>query len=104
MLTLALLTLILLLIPFAIRATTRRDASRGLRWHGIRWEAAVGVDAILASALAKQKSGDVAGALAEYDRALALKRTAIVLNNRACALLAAGEVARAVVDLREAVT
>jgi len=105
MVGLVLLAVVVLLLPFGIRAATKkRDPNRGLRWHGIRWEGAAGADAIVESALAKQKTGDLAGALAEYDRALALQRTALVLNNRGCALLASGEVVGAVSDLREAVT
>jgi tetratricopeptide (TPR) repeat protein len=104
MISLALLAIMLLLLPFAIRATTRkRDPRRGLRWQGIRWAAPDEAEAALSRGVAKQKSGDLSGALAEYDRALALRRTATALNNRGCALLEAGDIERALTDLREAV-
>jgi tetratricopeptide (TPR) repeat protein len=105
MISLGLLVVMLMLLPFAIRAATkRRDERRGLRWRGIQWEPPDEADALVTSAVAKQKAGDLTGALADYDRALARKRTALVLNNRGCALLAAGENERALADLREAVT
>jgi tetratricopeptide (TPR) repeat protein len=104
MISLALLAVMLLLLPFAIRATTKkRDPSRGLRWQGIRWAAPDEAEAMLRQGIAKQKSGDLSGALVEYNRALALRRTATALNNRGCALLEAGEIEQALTDLREAI-
>jgi tetratricopeptide (TPR) repeat protein len=105
MISLGFLAVLLLLLPLAIRvATKRRDAKRGLRWHGIQWEPPDEMAAAIERALSKQREGDLTGALVEYDRALALKRTSLALNNRGCALLAAGQVDHAIVDLREAVT
>jgi tetratricopeptide (TPR) repeat protein len=107
MVALGLLVVLFLLLPFAIRASTRkRDGGQGLRWHGIRWQRDEGneADAALTRAVAKQRAGDLPGALAEYDGVLALKRTAKALNNRGCALLEAGEIERALADLREAVS
>jgi tetratricopeptide (TPR) repeat protein len=104
MISLALLAVMLLLLPFAIRATTKkRDPSRGLRWRRIRWAGPDEADAALSQGVAKQKSGDLTGAIVDYDRALALRRTATALNNRGCALLEAGDVERALADLHEAV-
>jgi tetratricopeptide (TPR) repeat protein len=104
MVSLALLAVMILLLPFAIRASTkRRDPKRGLRWQGIQWAPPDEAEAAVARGVKKQKDGDLPGALAEYDQALALKRTALALNNRGCALLEAGEIERALADLREAV-
>ncbi len=104
MVSIGFLVLMLLLLPFAIRtATKKRDSRRGLRWRGIDWERPDETDERVMRAVSKQKAGDLAGAIAEYDRALALKRTAMVLNNRGCALLEAGHADRALSDLREAV-
>lgn len=95
---------LLLLLPFAIRtATKKRDPKRGLRWRGIDWERPDETEAFVAQAIAKQRAGDLAGALTEYDRAIALKRTAMALNNRGCALLEARQFDRALEDLREAI-
>jgi tetratricopeptide (TPR) repeat protein len=112
MVGLVLLAILLLTLPFAIRAATKpRDRGRGLRWQGIKWTspdsaapaaADTGEDGV-ARALARQRAGDLDGALAEYDRALALGRTSLVLNNRGCALLEDGQPERALDDLREAV-
>jgi len=88
------------------RASRRNGGTRGLRWHGIRWERpeeSDELDAIVAEAHSKHRSGDLGGALRDYGRALALKRSALVLNNRGCALLESGEVERAIADLEEAV-
>jgi tetratricopeptide (TPR) repeat protein len=105
MVSLVLLVMMLVLLPFAIRAATRRrSASGGVRWHGIQWERPDEAEALLTKAIAKQRAGDLTGALADYDGALAVKRTATVLNNRGCALLEAGQIDRALADLREAVT
>jgi tetratricopeptide (TPR) repeat protein len=106
MVSLGFLVVLLLLLPFAIRtATKRRDPRRGVRWRGIDWEQPDEdeTEALVARAVAKQKAGDLTGAIRDYDQALARKRTAIVLNNRGCALLAAGQLDRALSDLREAV-
>jgi len=109
MVGLVLLAILLLTLPFAIRAATKpRDRGRGLRWQGIKWTspdsaapaaADTGEDGV-ARALARQRAGDLDGALAEYDRALALGRTSLVLNNRGCALLEDGQPERALDDLR----
>jgi Tfp pilus assembly protein PilF len=106
MVGLAILIAALFLVPFTLRVTTRsmsrRAAERRLRWHGIRWQQPDEIDALVSRALAKQRGGDVAGAIADYDLALAQQRSALVLNNRGCALLQAGEVAKAILDLKEA--
>jgi tetratricopeptide (TPR) repeat protein len=119
MIGLAILIAAMFMIPLTLRltskATRRRAGQRALRWRGIQWDkpadpATAGpspspeIDDVVARALAKQRAGDVAGALADYDQALLQKRTALVLNNRGCALLESGEVARAITDLREAVS
>jgi tetratricopeptide (TPR) repeat protein len=104
MISLALLVILLMLLPFAIRAATRRNANRGLRWHGIQWDRPDEAEALVTKGIAKQRAGDLTGALANYDSALAVRRTATALNNRGCALLEAGEIDRALADLREAVS
>jgi tetratricopeptide (TPR) repeat protein len=104
MVSLAFLVVLLLLLPFAIRtATKKRNSGRGLRWRGIDWERPDEMEVLVTQAIAKQKAGDLTGALMEYDRAIALKRTAMALNNRGCALLEAGQADRALADLHEAV-
>jgi tetratricopeptide (TPR) repeat protein len=104
MVSLVLLVMMLMLLPFAIRAATRRrNANRGLRWHGIQWDRLDEAEALVTKAIAKQKAGDLTGALADYESALAVRRTATALNNRGCALLEVGEIDRALADLREAV-
>jgi tetratricopeptide (TPR) repeat protein len=108
MIGLAILIAALFMIPLTLRLTAKATGRKGettrrLRWHGIQWDASADHDALVAQALAKQKSGDVLGALADYDLALLQKRTALVLNNRGCALLQSGEIERAITDLRAAV-
>jgi len=107
MIGLAILIAALFMIPLTLRlsarSTRRRDGTRRLRWRGIQWERADDFDALIERGLAQQRSGDLQGALADYDRALLQKRSALVLNNRGCALLESGETARAITDLREAI-
>ena len=57
MVSLALLVILLMLLPFAIRAATRRRANRGLRWHGIQWDRPDEAEALVTEAVAKQKAG-----------------------------------------------
>ncbi len=92
-----------LAMPLLIRWSTRKPrGGEGLRWHAIKWQKP-DADGLVERALAKQARGDLEGALADYDRALALGRSVLVLNNRGCALLESGQVARAIEDLKEAV-
>jgi tetratricopeptide (TPR) repeat protein len=104
---LAILIAAMFMIPLTLRlsakATRRGDGTRRLRWHGIQWAPAAEVDALVTQALAKQNAGDVKGAIEDYDRALERGRSSLVLNNRGCALLQAGEVDRAIADLQEAI-
>jgi Flp pilus assembly protein TadD len=108
MVALAILIAALFMIPLTLWLTTkagrRGGGTRRLRWHGIQWEPEDGFDALLARALARQRAGDVRGALVDYDSALLHQRSALILNNRGCALLQSGDVARAIDDLREAVS
>lgn len=98
MLGLGFLVLLLLLLPFGVRAVTRSRSRE--KFTGIKWPE----PDYATRAVDRQRAGDLAGALADYDKALEKERTAEVLNNRGCALLEAGEVDRATADLTEAVT
>ncbi len=60
-------------------------------------------DALLARAVTRQRLGRREEALADYDRAIAARRTSEALNNRGCLLRDLGNLERALSDVEEAI-